>query len=272
MQQGSSSAQDVLPLPLQLLLQNESCQRVSRQDCALLKLMTTSSTMRAAVAELCSKRVTLEFTSAARDSLSLSVFKDLRHLIHKQEGRERSFAAWLVKHMHLVKALHIAPTLSEFGSQYLAPALDAVTASGQAKHLASFSSDESHNNDLDVLRSLPASSLTHLRMCITDSVPQPGLPVYATADGKDAEPFPGLHGGPGLHSAWTHTTGGEQTQQLCIRCRPCSWSAIQVAPQYIMLVCSNILFLPWLGLGGMFSCTGSAFGSLACSLKVPRRQ
>jgi hypothetical protein len=85
-------------------------------------------------------------------------------------NREESFGAWLLKHLHLLKAQHIKSTRPFFSDYYLCPALRAAAASEHGLRLVSFSSEDGINNGREVLCLLPASTLAHLRMCVTETI------------------------------------------------------------------------------------------------------
>lgn len=102
-------------------------------------------------------------------------------------NREESFGAWLLKHMHLLKALHLKGTRPFFSDHNLAPALRAAAASEQGLRLVSFSSEDGINNGLEVLSLLPVTILRHLRMCVTETVEGVSDRVLAQTEGQSQE-------------------------------------------------------------------------------------
>jgi hypothetical protein len=125
---------------LMLLLQHEVCQDISRENTTLIKLLATSKAVQAA-ASAYSGCVTLTYTSYLRDNARCSWYTNMARTMN----REESFGAWLLKHMHLLKALHLKGTRPFFSDHNLAPALRAAAASEQGLRLVSFSSEDGIN-------------------------------------------------------------------------------------------------------------------------------
>jgi hypothetical protein len=153
-----ADASAAVPEVLQLFLQQPST--ATSNSTAVFKLLATSNTMRAAIGETLTGRLSLAYSS--KDPRQHSFYSEFS----KREQGQESFVAWLRQHGHLLRALHIQDVLYDF-QDLLAAALRDAAASPKGLHLQSYDSDSDDSTSLAVLKALPAHSLTHLRVCMT---------------------------------------------------------------------------------------------------------
>jgi hypothetical protein len=167
-----------VPEVLQLFLQQPST--ATSNSTAVFKLLATSNTMRAAIENIFNGQLSLAYIS--KDPNERSYYLPLS----QRKRAQKSLFAWLRQHGHLLRALHIQDVVCGF-EQLLAAALRDAAASPKGLHLQSFDSDYDNSNSLAVIKALPAHSLTHLRVCMTEPMPEDGTDwdQIATLDAQD---------------------------------------------------------------------------------------
>lgn len=179
------NASDAPSEALLLLLQHQEI--VSQNNSPVIKLLAASNALRSAIAVTSAGRLSIAYTN--RDPNEKSYYTNLS----RSSARDKSFLVWLSKHGHLLGSLHIKDTSLAFDNNLAAALRAAAAASPNGLQLRSYDSAWDDNNSVKVLRELPVNHLTHLRMCVTEPMPDlddmgfSSIPVYEDDDEFEME-------------------------------------------------------------------------------------